>query len=107
MNNLFKAESAVSLLLAIVLFSILFLSYAEWQNQQHRQQQFLFQQQQALQIAENQIALQMAGKPCQRRIEQNQTTFELLRCTPSEIQIRFPLGELHIGKKGASPKPTG
>lgn len=98
MSKLIKAESFVSLLSALGILSVLLLAYMPWQAAQNRQTHFLFQQQQALQIAENQLARQLAEMPCERRVEQNRIVFDIQRCTKQEIRIRFPAGELMIGK---------
>lgn len=100
MNRIFRAETVVGLLSAISLFILLLLGYFTWHSEQSRQSHTLFQRHQALQIAQNQIARQMAGLDCEKQIEQNLTRFEIVRCHSKEIVIRFPLGEVII-KKGS------
>lgn len=89
-----KAESLVSILLAIAIFSILLLAYGKWQSQQNRSLNFIYQQQQALQIAENQIVLQMAEMNCEAQIEQNSIIFTI-QCGQG-IMVNFPLGRVKI-----------
>lgn len=94
-----KAETATSLLIALLLFSLICLGWLGWQSQQTMQSQFVFQQQQALQIAENQIARLLAKLPCQKRWIQNGVQFDIHRCSEQEIEVKFPLGEIVILNK--------
>lgn len=96
--KIIKAESSISLLVAMSLFSFLCLIWLNWQSQQTAQQQLIYQRQQALQIAENQIARQMAGIECQRKIEQNGIQFEIQRCSNKEIEIYFPKGKIIVNR---------
>lgn len=89
-----KAESLVSVLLAMSIFSVLLLAYSKWQSYQNRSTHFIYQQQQALQIAENQIALRMAGLNCESHIQQNGITFAI-QCGQGII-VKFPLGKIEI-----------
>lgn len=90
-----KAESAVSLLLGILLFSLLCLVYLDWQSVQHQQSAKIYQKQQALQIIENQIALKLAEKNCESNIVLNQIKFDI-RCSGKQIHVLFPAGEVQI-----------
>ncbi|AGH37515.1 hypothetical protein F543_21570 [Bibersteinia trehalosi USDA-ARS-USMARC-189] len=96
--KIIKAESIISLLIAVGLFSIVCLAWLQWQSEQNAQGQLIFQRQQALQIAENQIARQMAGLSCQRKLEQNGIYFEIIRCTTTEIEIHFPKGKIIVNR---------
>lgn len=93
--KLIKAETGVSLLIAISLFFIIFFAYSKWQSMQTRQGNFLYQQQQALQIAENQIALKMANRECERLVKQNDLLFTV-QCSQTFIKVIFPLGEIKV-----------
>ncbi|WP_373819650.1 DUF5374 domain-containing protein [Glaesserella sp.] len=96
MIRLFKAENTISVVIAIMLFSMLYLTYSHWQTQQNDQTNFVFQQRQALQIAENQIALKMNDKQaCESSIEQNGIYFEI-QCSSQQIRVSFPKGEVII-----------
>lgn len=92
-----RSESALSLLVIISVFAVVFLSYLKWQGIQTKREALLYQQQQALQIAENQIALKMADKACERSVLQNNLRFGI-QCTDREIIVSFPLGEIKIRK---------
>lgn len=94
-----KAESSLSLLIVLLLFSLIYLGWSAWQSQQNAQAQQIFQRQQALQIAENQIARKLAGVACQAHVEQNLIRFEISRCSDSEVEIRFPAGKILINSK--------
>lgn len=94
MNKL-QAESSLNILISVSLFAILFLTYSHWQSEQNQQSNFLYQQQQALQIAENQIALKLANMECKRSVLQNNLQF-LIECQPQHIKVKFPLGEIKI-----------
>lgn len=96
-KHLIKAETTLTLLIVMLIFTTLFFSYTQWQSRQTTQTQFLYQQQQALQIAENQIALKMADEPCQRSVLQNNLQFTIY-CQNQEIKVVFPVGEIKIGK---------
>lgn len=98
MKIIIRSESLISILITISLFLILFLSYSRWQYAQHQQESFLYQQQQALQIAENQIALKMANMECNKRSNfQNNLQF-IIDCQPQSLKVKFPLGEVIIEK---------
>lgn len=94
--KLIKAESYLSLLIAISLFSILALNLLQWQNQRTQQQLQLYQQQQAILIADNQIDRMLANIACERKIIQNNIEFEIRHCSPTKIEVTFPLGEIII-----------
>ncbi|MEG9533117.1 hypothetical protein [Mannheimia indoligenes] len=51
--NKYKAESTISLLVAIALFTIVVLSFSHWQSEQNRRVNIHFQQQQAAVIKSN------------------------------------------------------
>lgn len=76
---------------------VIFFGITKWQAMQTQQENVLYQRQQALQIAENQIALKMAGKACQRLVKQNNLQFSV-QCGQTSISVAFPLGEIKIGK---------
>lgn len=97
MNNIVRAESAITVLVAMLLFALMWLVYVQWQAVQNQQAILLFQRQQALQIAENQIARQMAGLGCERRVQQNGVSFQIEKCSVQQILIRFPTGEVKLG----------
>ncbi|MFA9488923.1 MULTISPECIES: DUF5374 domain-containing protein [unclassified Mannheimia] len=95
--NKYKAESTISLLVAVALFAIVVLSFSYWQSEQNRRVNTHFQQQQAAVILENQIALQLAGLACEKQIEQNNIRYEI-QCSENKLSIRFPLGKIELNK---------
>lgn len=97
--KIIKAESSLSFLVALLLFSLIYVAWSAWQAQQNAQSQHIFQQQQALQIAENQIARLLAEMPCQTKVEQNGIYFAIARCSTQEIEVRFPMGTIIIHSK--------
>ena len=98
MNKLYlKGVGFVSLLLSIGLLSMFLFTFSNWLKNQNEQQNKQYQQLQAMQIAENQIALRMANKPCATLIKQNELDF-YIDCYKNKIKIRYPLGEFSIEK---------
>ncbi|EPZ28325.1 DUF5374 domain-containing protein [Mannheimia haemolytica] len=87
----YKAETALSLLVAITLFAIVVLSFSQWQSAQNHRLNQHFQQQQAVMILENQLALKLAGLDCESSITQNQ-----IQCSGNRLTIRFPLGKIEL-----------
>lgn len=94
-TKLHRAESISALLIGLTIFSMLFLVYSQWLEQQVMSKNKLYQQQQALQLIENQIALKLADKPCESQVEQNQITFDI-SCAAQRIRVQFPLGEISV-----------
>ncbi|KAE9542186.1 DUF5374 domain-containing protein [Ursidibacter maritimus] len=95
MIKIVKAETLTSLLIAISLFMILFLAYANWQSLQNKQANYLYQKQQALQIAENQLNLKAINEPCEKIVKQNNLNFEI-SCLEQKITVIFPLGKIEL-----------
>ncbi|MDH2997737.1 hypothetical protein A1D22_08440 [Pasteurellaceae bacterium LFhippo2] len=95
MKTFYRAESLTSVMIALVLFSIIYLSYSQWQSMHNNQRNFLYQQRQALQIAENQMSLKMAKRECEKSFSQNGLRFEI-QCQSDVVKVSFPLGEVSI-----------
>lgn len=93
--NKFKAETFISTLAAVMLFSVLFLGYTHRQKDQTAQLNYIYQQHQALQIAENQISLKLAGMPCESHFQENRLSFRI-KCDENDVRVIFPLGEVKI-----------
>lgn len=93
-----RAESLVSLLVALTLFAILALNFTAWQKIQLERGARNYQQQQALQIAENQIALRMAGLSCEPQAVENDVKFTI-QCSGELIKISYPMGQVEINTK--------
>ena len=98
MRKRLKSESLVSLLVALALFAILALNYTAWQNEQLKHGTKSYQQQQALQIAENQIALKMAGLGCESQAVENNVKFAI-QCSGEQIKVSYPMGKVEIKAK--------
>ncbi|WP_244298124.1 DUF5374 domain-containing protein [Actinobacillus vicugnae] len=95
LNNIIKSESFIAILVGILIFSTLFLTTSKWLSHQTEKINLIYQQQQALQIAENQLALKYAKKPCEAAIQQNHLTFTI-ECQTNKISVAFPLGKIEI-----------
>lgn len=93
--NKYPAETTLSLLIAILIFSLLVLFFGRWQTSQHQQINQHFQRQQAVQILENQLALTLAELDCESSVTQNQIRYDI-QCTGSQKRIRFPLGSIEL-----------
>ncbi|WGE31457.1 DUF5374 domain-containing protein [Actinobacillus genomosp. 2] len=94
-NKLYTAETLSSVLVGLTLFALIWLSFSNWQQRQIAKINTHYQHQQALQIIENQIALRLANKPCEKQIIQNRITFQI-ECKTGKIQVKFPLGQAVI-----------
>ncbi|MCL7721854.1 DUF5374 domain-containing protein [Actinobacillus pleuropneumoniae] len=94
-NRLYMAETLLGVLIGITLFTLIWFTFSHWQQRQTAHINANYQRQQALQIIENQIALQLAGKPCETQTIQNGITFRV-ECTKGKIQVNFPLGQAVI-----------
>lgn len=91
----FKAESFIAILTALTIFSMLFLSYSQWQKKQTEQLWLNYQKQQAFQIAENQLSLLFATQNCESQAVQNNITFTI-QCQSGQIIVKFPLGSITV-----------
>lgn len=90
--NKYRAETVLSVLVAIMLFSVMVLTFNHWQSEQNRQLNYHLQRQQAVQILVNQIALKLVDVECEKAVVQNQVRYEI-QCLEA---IRFPLGEIKL-----------
>lgn len=95
LRNKIKAETFISLLVAISLFSTIYMVYMNWQKSYNKQRVDLFQQRQALFIADNQINLRMAKIPCEKQAVYNGTNFTI-ECSEHGVRVRFATGEVNI-----------
>lgn len=95
MRTLVKAESLISLLITIALFTMLAMSFLAWQQSQFEHGIANYQQQQALQVAENQLALQMAKLECESQAVINNIKFTI-QCQTTQIKVAYPLGQVEI-----------
>ena len=95
LRNKIKAETFISVLVAISLFSTIYMVYINWQKSYNKQRVFLFQQKQALLVADNQINLRMAKIPCEKQAVYNDTNFAI-ECSERTVRVRFATGEVNI-----------
>lgn len=95
MNKLIKSESFISILIGIVIFSLIFISALRWGSHQTEKINYIYQQQQALQIIENQLALKYSKQTCEQYVQQNHFKFKI-ECQANKISVSFPLGKVEI-----------
>lgn len=93
--NKYKAETSLSLLVAISLLTVVVLTFSRWQSVQNQQLNQHFQHQQAVQILENQIALKLAGLECENTLTQNGVDYQI-QCAENRLRIQFPLGKIEL-----------
>ena len=93
-----RAESLGSLLVALTLFAIFALNFTAWQKIQLERGARNYQQQRALQIAENQIVLRMAGLSCESQAVENDVRFTI-QCSGELIKVSYPMGRVEIKTK--------
>ena len=87
-----KGMSLMSLLLALSIFSGLFLIFNRWTTEQRKSAVRIFQELQAIQIAENQAQRQFLGLSCENSVQQNGIQFSI-QCSHHQVNIRYPQGE--------------
>ena len=82
----------MSLLLALSIFSGLFLIFNRWTSEQRKSAVKIFQEFQAIQIAENQAQRQFLSLSCENNVEQNGIQFAI-QYSHHQVKIRYPQGE--------------
>ncbi|MBE2896299.1 DUF5374 domain-containing protein [Pasteurellaceae bacterium HPA106] len=87
--------SVMGVLLALVMFSALIMTFQHWQQAQHRQSAVIFQRQQALLIAHNQTVRLRLNLGCEHTLRLNGVTFNI-RCQASGVQVHYPLGRVAL-----------
>lgn len=91
----YQAETAISLLMVMILFALIIFSFGHWQAEQNYRLSKNYQQQQAAQLLENQIALKLAGLECESNVVQNEINYQI-ECATHKISITFPLGKIEL-----------
>ena len=81
----------MSLLLALSIFSGLFLIFNRWTTEQRKSEIRNIQEFQAIQIAENQAQRQFLGLSCENSVQQNGIQFAI-QCNYHQVNILYPLG---------------
>ena len=82
-----KGMSLMSLLLALSIFSGLFLIFNRWTTEQRKSAVRIFQEFQAIQIAENQAQRQFLGLSCENNVQQNGIQFAI-QCSEYTLSSR-------------------
>lgn len=90
--------SLTTLLFSLALFSVLFLVFNQWTAEQRKSAVKIYQDFQAIQIAENQAQRQFLGLACEQLIQQNGLTFRV-QCQNERVIVRYPMGEISIKTK--------
>lgn len=93
-----KGMSLTTLLFSLALFSVLFLVFNQWTAEQRKSAVKIYQDFQAIQIAENQAQRQFLGLACEQLIQQNGLTFRV-QCQNERVIVRYPMGEISIKTK--------
>lgn len=93
-----KGMSLTTLLFSLALFSVLFLVFNQWTTEQRKSAVKIYQDFQAIQIAENQAQRQFLGLACEQLIQQNSLTFRV-QCQNERVIVRYPMGEISIKTK--------
>lgn len=92
--NQFKGMSLLTLLIAITLFSGIFVVINQWASQQRKSAVEIYQRYQAIQIAENQKQQIFLGLPCKNQLKQNHITFTI-ECG-EQVTVRYPAGKITL-----------
>lgn len=90
-----KGMSLTTVLFTLALFSILFLAFNQWTASQRKSAVKIYQDFQAIQIAENQAQRQFLGLPCESGVQQNSLRFRV-ECQATHVIVRYPLGEFSL-----------
>lgn len=91
----YQAETTLSLLVAMTLFTLILFVFSHWQSEQNYRLNKHYQQQQAAKLLENQIALELADLDCESHIIQNGISYQI-ECLAHKKSIRFPLGKIDL-----------
>ncbi|MGV6988861.1 DUF5374 domain-containing protein [Testudinibacter sp. P80/BLE/0925] len=90
-----RGAGTAAVLLTLMLFSFSLLAVSRWLTAQQRDGLQIYQQYQALLLAQNQFARQRLGLGCETPITQNQIRFDV-QCQAQRVKVRFPLGEISL-----------
>lgn len=90
-----KGISLFEVLITLALFSSLFFAFNRWTTSQRQSAVKIYQDIQALQIAENQAQRQILGLGCELQVRQNTSVFNV-RCQNNQVIVRSPQGEISI-----------
>ncbi|OOF44532.1 DUF5374 domain-containing protein [Rodentibacter trehalosifermentans] len=90
-----KGMSLTSVMFTLMLFSTLFLIFNRWTANQRQSAVKIYNDFQALQIAENQAQRQFLGLPCEQKVRQNGVQFNV-QCQGNKVIIHSPVGEFSL-----------
>ena len=91
----YKGETLFSVILAITIFAGIFLAINQWQSQQRKTANQIYQRVQATQIAENQKQRIFLAMPCEKSVRQNQLQFQI-SCQQQQVRVRYQGGEINL-----------
>lgn len=89
----YKGISLMSLLVALTLFSGIFLAMTKWTSFQREKYAKIYHSLQGAQIAEGQKQRMVFGLPCQTKIKQNHIEFQV-RCTSNRVIVRSSMSQI-------------
>ena len=90
-----KGMSLLSLLVALSLFSGIFLTFNQWGHAQRKSAMEIYQRFQGIQIAENQRQRQFLGLSCDSEVYQNHIRFQVV-CRQNQVTVKYPRGEISL-----------
>ena len=82
----------MSLFISLIDFQRVILIFNRWTTEQRKSAVRIFQEFQAIQIAENQAQRQFLGLSCENSVQQNGIQFAI-QCSHHQVNIRYPQGE--------------
>ncbi len=92
-----KGYNLLSMMIAMVIFSIIFISFEKFSIRQISDKSHLFLQLQAMQIAENQLSMLASGKSCKRVVYQNNNNFNI-SCSDGKIEVDYKIDSFILEK---------
>lgn len=90
-----KGMSLTAFLVALTLFSGIFLAVSQWSSYQRYHSLRLYHHIQALQIADNQSQRQFLGLDCETEVQQNKQRF-LIECKGQQVSVSSPFAEIRL-----------
>lgn len=93
LNSRAKGESLFSVLVALMLFAFIFLSFFQWESHQQRLVAKIYQERQMVQLADNQKARLALGLECEKEGGENGIRFSI-QCSQQEVIIRGSMATL-------------
>lgn len=94
-TKLFRGTSLLGFLYALAFSALVILYFSHWQNTLQQEAMRRYWENQAQEIAENQLARQWLGLSCEKRVIQNTVSLQV-DCLDEDILVEHPLGEFHL-----------